>query len=110
MEQMILTERQIASLRLKTKQKLLNALYCVEDDTEYKSRKIGRTIDYLQHEIEADICYEIYHDIYLDSFYGNHDETDTPVSFDEFYNNEWQDEDVKDWYMSIYSMRNKGAV
>lgn len=108
MKEMILTKKQIDELRLKTKQELLKVLYSIEDQTGYKSHKISRTIDYLQHEVEADICYEIYQDIYLDSFYGNHDETDTPVSFDEFYNNEWQDEDVKDWYMSIYEQRKQG--
>lgn len=106
MEQMILTERQICSLRLKTKQALLDALYRVEDDTSYSSHKISRTIDFLQNEIDADICYEIYHDIYLDSFCGECDGRQ-PVSFEEFYNNEWQNSECKNWYLSIYEKQNE---
>ncbi len=106
---MLLTERQIDKLTTKAKEKLLYALYKVEDETDYKIKKVSSTIDYLQREIDADLCYEIYNDIYLDSFYGTHDEGDTPVCFDEFYNNEWQDADCKEWYMSIYKMQNEGV-
>ena len=57
-------------------------------------------------EQDKDLCYEIYNDIYLETFYDEHDSTDTPISFEEFYDNWWQDEDCRDWYLSIYKIQN----
>lgn len=53
-----------------------------------------------------DLCFEIYNDIYLEIFYDEHDNTETPSCFDEFYNNEWQDDDCRDYYLSIYKIQN----
>lgn len=39
------------------------------------------------------------HTIYKDRFYKDHQETDEPVCFDEFYNNEWQDKEIKQEYL-----------
>lgn len=39
------------------------------------------------------------HTIYKNRFYKDHDRTDEPVCFDEFYNNEWQDEEIKQEYL-----------
>ena len=55
---------------------------------------------------DKDLAWEIYNDIYLNSFWGTHEENEQPVCFDEFYNNEWQDEDCKEWYLSIYKIQN----
>lgn len=52
---MILTEAQIKKLSLKTKDKLLDALYLIEDELNYKSKKISKTIDFLQIERDFDI-------------------------------------------------------
>lgn len=35
---------------------------------------------------------------YKNNFYKDHDHCDEPVCFDEFLQNEWQDEEVKDYY------------
>lgn len=104
---MILTERQIDKLSTTIKERLLNVLYKVEDETDYKIKKVSNTIDYLQDEIDKDLCYEIYTDIYLDSFYGTHEEPDEPVCFEEFYNNDWKDKDCRDWFLSIYNKHYK---
>lgn len=45
---MILSERQIEQLRKQTRIDLLMLLYQVEDDLQYKSKSVTRTIDYLQ--------------------------------------------------------------
>lgn len=37
--------------------------------------------------------------LYKKDFYKDHDTTDTPVSFDEFLDNEWQDDEIKDYYI-----------
>ena len=37
--------------------------------------------------------------IYKKEFYKDHDTTDEPVCFDEFLQNEWQDEEVKKYYL-----------
>lgn len=105
---MILTEAQIKKLSLKTKDKLLDALYLIEDELNYKSKKVSKTIDYLQQERDKDLCWECYNDIYLETFYDNHEQDQQPVCFSEFYNNEWQDEDCKEWFLSIYKIQNKG--
>lgn len=103
----ILSEKQINELSSKTRNKLLDVLYAIEDELCYNCKKVSNTINYLQEENRQDLCYEIYNDIYLDSFYGNHDETDQPACFDEFYNNEWQDNNCRNWYLSIYQQQNK---
>lgn len=45
---LILTERQIEQLRKQTRIDLLTLLYQVEDDLQYKSKSVSKTIDYLQ--------------------------------------------------------------
>jgi hypothetical protein len=45
---LILSERQIEQLRKQTRIDLLMLLYQVEDDLQYKSKSVTRTIDYLQ--------------------------------------------------------------
>lgn len=57
--------------------------------------------------IDKDLCYEIYNDIYLETFYDEHDNGQEPICFDEFYENEWQDEDCRDWFLSIYRSQNE---
>ena len=37
--------------------------------------------------------------IYKNDFYNNHDKDDEPVCFDEFLQNEWEDEEIKDYYI-----------
>ena len=59
-------------------------------------------------ENDKDLCWEIYNDIYLETFFDEHDNGEEPVCFEEFYNNEWQDEDCKEWYLSIYKIQNGG--
>ena len=39
------------------------------------------------------------HTIYKNNFYKDHEITDEPACFDEFYNNEWQDEEIKQEYI-----------
>ena len=39
------------------------------------------------------------HTIYKNNFYKDHDIIDEPVCFDEFYNNEWQDDEIKSDYI-----------
>ena len=67
-------------------------------DRHYKAFDAMQDMEIRLDEI---LCYQVYKDIYLDSFYGTHEETDEPVCFKEFYNNEWKDPDCKEWYMSI---------
>lgn len=104
---MILSEQQLLELSDETQDKLLNVLYDIVKQLGSKCRKVIKTIGYLNKGKDHRLCYEIYKDIYLDSFYGNHDETEMPVCFDEFYNNEWQDSFCKEWYLSIYEEQNK---
>lgn len=37
--------------------------------------------------------------IYKNEFYKDHDKNDEPVCFDEFLQNEWKDEEIKDYYI-----------
>lgn len=39
------------------------------------------------------------HTIYKNEFYKDHDKNDEPVCFDEFLQNEWKDEEIKDYYI-----------
>lgn len=39
------------------------------------------------------------HTIYKNDFYKDHDHYDVPVCFDEFLQNEWEDEEIKDYYI-----------
>lgn len=39
------------------------------------------------------------HTIYKNEFYKDHDHYDVPVCFDEFLQNEWEDEEIKDYYI-----------
>lgn len=39
------------------------------------------------------------YELYKKDFYKDHDTTNTPVSFDEFLDNEWQDDEIKDYYI-----------
>jgi hypothetical protein len=45
---MILTLYQLNTLSAKTRAELLDTLYKVEDELEYKCKKVSNTIDYLQ--------------------------------------------------------------
>jgi hypothetical protein len=49
---MLLTENQIGQLRKQTRIDLLTLLYQVEDDLQYKSKSVSKTIDYLQEYIK----------------------------------------------------------
>ena len=61
--------------------------YELDDDSEAKSKQ----------------CY----DIYLKNFNDCHQATDSPVCYEEFYNNEWQDSECRDYYiMQIREARN----
>ena len=48
---MILTEKQLQQLCTKAKDKLLDALYLIEDELQYNCKKVSETIDYLQQEV-----------------------------------------------------------
>ena len=48
---MILTLYQLNSLSKMTRAELLDVLYKVEDELEYKCKKVSKTIDYLQETI-----------------------------------------------------------
>lgn len=39
------------------------------------------------------------HTIYRNDFYNDHDYNDVPVCFDEFLQNEWKDEAIKNYYI-----------
>lgn len=43
-------------------------------------------------------CQQAY-DLYLQDFYKTHDKDMECVSYNEFYNNEWQDEEIKQEYI-----------
>ncbi len=57
-------------------------------------------------KLNLDLAWEIYNDIYLTTFYDEHDNEQTPVSFDEFCDNELSDDECREWYMSIYELQN----
>lgn len=40
------------------------------------------------------------HTIYKNEFYKDHDHYDVPVCFDEFLQNEWKDDEIKDYYIT----------
>lgn len=48
METMILQKKEIDKLSKDTIYRLLNVLYIIEDETDYQTKKISNTIDYLQ--------------------------------------------------------------
>lgn len=48
---MILTKKQIDELPFDTCQQLLDVLYIIEDQLDYKCKKVSETINYLQDEL-----------------------------------------------------------
>ena len=46
---MILTEKQLGSLSKDSIEKLIMVLYKIEDELDYKCKKVSKTIDYIQH-------------------------------------------------------------
>lgn len=48
------------------------------------------------------------HTIYKNEFYKDHDYDDEPVCFDEFLQNEWKDEEIKDYYITQLKEKSNG--
>ena len=48
---MVLTKKQIENLPYDTCEQLLDLLYIIEDQLNYKCKKISNTINYLQEEL-----------------------------------------------------------
>lgn len=46
------------------------------------------------------------HTIYKNDFYKDHDKDDEPVCFDEFLQNEWKDDEIKDFYITQLKEKN----
>lgn len=44
------------------------------------------------------------HTIYKNNFYEDHDKDNEPVCFDEFLQNEWKDEEIKNYYIKQIKM------
>lgn len=47
---------------------------------------------------EYDNCQKAY-EIYTKNYYDSHNKDSIPICYDEFYNNEWQDEVLKEYYL-----------
>lgn len=73
------------------------ANYILDNDEDFDNNGIR---EFLDEQEDKETAFEIYNDIYLETFYDEHEEGE-PVCFDEFYNNDWQDEELKEWYLSV---------
>lgn len=72
---------------------------CQELDKDLFIERLGQEQwDNYCYDNEYDDCHKAY-EIYTKNYYISHGKDTKPVDYDEFYNNEWQDEILKEYYL-----------